>query len=446
MPVNKNIFIHDTDKAALKTLEAIPGFSQVTKAFLSGWNERLMAIDNMATNLKVSEKQLPKYREMLLPICEKLEIEVPDLFIKLDVRPNAYTSGDSKPFIVMTTGLLESMPEELIPTVLAHECGHIACHHVLYRTMGTMIISGLFTAFPLGAVAIYPIKAAFANWMRASELSADRAAILADGTDEKLLEMCMRFAGYPKDMREEMNVEAFIGQAKEYKEMIEKDGMNKAMDFMMHSMADHPLSALRAYEAREWCKSESYRRSKEYFDACRAGLEPREFPLETDEKNLIGKEVSEVKEMISKMGFSDIEVVRNGEKNLFGKNNAVTKVTIGDRTFSEGEWAMKGEKVVLTYYLPYTDEEIMAMHPHEVKMPYSSAYYTGKKKDEVLLALEKLGFDYITTEAVEDVSRDNEKQLEKVIRIDVEGKKGFDRGEWIDLDTAFKIVYHERKN
>ena len=39
------------------------------------------------------------------------------------------TYGDTKPFIVITSGLFETLPDELIPTILAHECGHIACHH-----------------------------------------------------------------------------------------------------------------------------------------------------------------------------------------------------------------------------------------------------------------------------------------------------------------------------
>ena len=83
---------------------------------------------------------MSKYYDMLPPICKKLGIEIPDLYIELDVSPNSYTSGDTKPFIVMTSGLLETLPDELIPTVLAHECGHIACHHVLYSTMGRMIL------------------------------------------------------------------------------------------------------------------------------------------------------------------------------------------------------------------------------------------------------------------------------------------------------------------
>lgn len=75
MPINKNIFIHESDKAALATLKAIPGFTQVLRAFMKFWNEENMHIINMATKTRLSEKQLPEYYNMLFPICEKLGIE-----------------------------------------------------------------------------------------------------------------------------------------------------------------------------------------------------------------------------------------------------------------------------------------------------------------------------------------------------------------------------------
>ena len=164
MAINKNIFLHESDKAALSALQAIPGFTQLMKSYMKSWNEKLFYMQNMSSLVKIDDNQLKKYKDMLVPICEKLDIEVPDLFLQLNPYPNSYTSGDSKPFIVITSGLIENIPERLIPTVLAHECGHIVCHHVLYRTMGQMILNGaIFTLLGQGVSALltYPIRAAF---------------------------------------------------------------------------------------------------------------------------------------------------------------------------------------------------------------------------------------------------------------------------------------------
>ena len=205
------LFTHPSDKAALDALKAIPGFSALMKAFMSSWNEKQFRIMNMSSNLRLSEKQMPKYYQMLPPICEKLGIEIPELYLKLDVHPNAYTSGDTKPFIVLTSGLLETLPDELIPTVLAHECGHIACHHVLYSTMGKILLGGA-SSF-LGGLVTLPVQMAFAYWMRCSEFSADRAAVICDGTPDKMIETCFHFTGYDKDILSEGNIDAFLEQA-----------------------------------------------------------------------------------------------------------------------------------------------------------------------------------------------------------------------------------------
>ena len=254
-------YVHPSDRAALKALMAIPGFTPALKAFMKTWHETQYRIQNMSSCVRISEKQLPEYYDMLPPICEKLRIDVPELYLELDVNANAYTSGDTKPYIVMTSGLLETLPHELIPTVLAHECGHIDCHHVLYSTMGRMILNGAATSlnlFGLGNLVSLPLRIAFFYWMRCSEFSADRAAILCDGGYAKMAEICMRFAGFDKDIHYTANLDAFMEQAEEYKEMVASDKWNKTLEYYTLSTATHPLTAVRAYEAREWTKTEEY--------------------------------------------------------------------------------------------------------------------------------------------------------------------------------------------
>ena len=72
MQINKNIFIHESDKAALAALKSIPVFSQALKLFMKVWNEDNMHIANMAQKVRLSEDQLPEYYEMLFPICDPL--------------------------------------------------------------------------------------------------------------------------------------------------------------------------------------------------------------------------------------------------------------------------------------------------------------------------------------------------------------------------------------
>lgn len=220
----------------------------------------------MSSNLRLGENQLPEYYDMLPPICEKLGIDVPEMYLQLDVNPNAYTSGDDKPFIVVTSGLLDTMPKELILTVIAHECGHIACHHVLYHTMGEMIINGTLSAmdyFGFGKLISVPLQVAFFYWMRCNEYSADRAAVIYDESPEKLIEMCMRFSGYKSDLIDTKNKELFVQQAINYNDYVAGSGWNKTLEFFMLKDCTHPFNSVRAFEANKWTGSQQYSRALE---------------------------------------------------------------------------------------------------------------------------------------------------------------------------------------
>ena len=223
MAVDSNFFIHEDDRAALEALKAIPGFTPFIKAFMKTWNETQFRILNMSSRVRLSEEQLPKYFAMLDPICKTIGIEKPELYLEMNVVPNSYTYGDTDPFIVLTSGLIECLPDELIPTVLAHECGHIACHHTLYRTMGQMILGSAVMLLPgIGTLISLPLKIAFAYWMRCSEFSADRAAVICDGSPDKVIELCMRLSGYSKQIEDTASTDQFLKQALEYKELLKR--------------------------------------------------------------------------------------------------------------------------------------------------------------------------------------------------------------------------------
>ncbi|MBE6118393.1 MAG: PASTA domain-containing protein [Erysipelotrichaceae bacterium] len=439
MPLNKDIFTHESDRAALQALQAIPGFAQLMKMYMNAWNEKLMYINNMASNIRISEEQLPQYYHMLLPVCRKLDIEVPDLFLELNVVPNSYTSGDTKPFIVLTSGLLETLPEELIPTVLAHECGHIVCHHVLYRTMGTLILSGALSLLPLKNIALAPINAALAYWMRCSEFSADRAAILCDGTADKMIDVCARFAGYDKDIPYPLNMEAFMDQAKEYEKLIGENSMNKTMEFMLYANRSHPINAVRAYEARKWAESDSFRKASEYARSYFEGSSVPDIPVPFGEKNLLGRPTQEVRKTLQDAGFTDVRFFRSTERSMFIINDTVTSVKInGKNTYREGDWVNKSDPVEVTYYLPLSNEEAELIHADDVRMPHGAEYYTGKPYQQVEQELRDAGFRYITLTGVQDPAGDG-----TVAEITAAGRN-IRKGAWVNRNTEIRLTYRKK--
>ena len=190
-------FIHPEDAAALQQMESIPGFPTFVKGILSLGLERLQYGMNMASSVRLSEQQLPEIYKHLPPICQKLGINIPEFYLSMDPQPNAWTFGDTRIFVTVTSGLLEMMDDEELDAVLAHECGHILCRHVLYHSVARYILSGIDSLGVLGKLTI-PIQLAFLYWQRKSELSCDRAGAIVT-SPEVVSRTMARLAAGPKE-------------------------------------------------------------------------------------------------------------------------------------------------------------------------------------------------------------------------------------------------------
>ncbi len=249
-------FIHPEDASALKALQAIPGLSSIMKKVMDVGAEQLQTGLNMATKVRLSPTQLPKLYYILPPICERLEIEEPEFYLEMSPVPNAYAFGDTQTAVTVTSALVEMMSEEELTGVVAHECGHIACRHMLYHTLAQVLANatGLFETLAKLAV---PVHYALMYWQRKSELSCDRAAAYIVGP-KATASMLARLAGGPISVTSELNLEELAHQADLYDALC-KDGMwNKTLQTYAVMDRSHPFTAVRVREMLKWTGSPEY--------------------------------------------------------------------------------------------------------------------------------------------------------------------------------------------
>jgi len=249
--------MHPEDASALRQLESIPGFPAFVKSFLSLGFETLQYGINMASAVRLSEKQLPNLYRHLPPICEKLGIDVPEFYLSMDPCPNAWTFGDSRIFITVTSGLVDMMDDEELDAVIAHECGHILCHHVLYHSVARYILQGIDALGLLGKLTI-PIQLAFLYWQRKSELSCDRAGAIVT-SPEVVSRTMARLAAGPKTITKEIDMGQWALQADKYDEIWNSNTWNKALQIYAISGQNHPFSAVRVREVLKWGQSQEYK-------------------------------------------------------------------------------------------------------------------------------------------------------------------------------------------
>lgn len=249
-------FIHSEDAAALRQLESIPGFPALVKKILSLGFEELQYGLNMATAIRLSPTQLPNLYNHLPPICKKLGIQEPELYLQMNPTPNAFTFGDTRIFITITSGLVEMMESEELDAVIAHECGHIVCHHVLYHSIAQIIFSGAASLGILGHLAM-PIQLALLYWSRKSELSCDRCGSVIT-SPEVITRVMARLSGGPRSITQEINFEEWARQADKYDEIKNENLWNKSLQIYAIAKEDHPFAAVRVREILKWGQSPQY--------------------------------------------------------------------------------------------------------------------------------------------------------------------------------------------
>jgi len=284
--MNINELIHPEDAKALKALKSIPTLPKVMeKVFEYGYDEIAWS-ENVTTNLRLSETQMPEIYNRLPPICERLGIPVPELYLQMSPIANAWTSGHKKVYIVLSLGLVKRVKDEELDAVLAHECGHILCQHVLYQTLANAIftfgdtIADSFVGM-IGNFAMKPIRQALMLWSRASELTADRVACLFVPA-ATLAKVLARISMIPKYIVDGMDFNAWGEQGRDYEALKNGTTWNKIVHWMADYDSDHPYTPVRVYEAMKWEKT----------DTC-TWLRSNEFKLEFPEDREQPKKVEE---------------------------------------------------------------------------------------------------------------------------------------------------------
>lgn len=256
------VFQHPLDAAATATLRRVRGFDRLVSLFLEYGFERLQYVHNMSGSIRVTERQLPQLLGMLRESCEVMGVPEPELYVQQG-EVNAYTAGHNHPYIVLLSGLLDTMNDEEIMGVIAHEVGHIKCGHVLYKQMSRGIVPFLDlvgkATLGVGALVGMGVESALLVWDRRSELSADRAALLVMQDVNVCNSMLMKIAGGGHRFAEELVLEEFLNQAKKYREDTEDESkLDKFYRFIAGSKANHPFAIERCHALLEWEESGEY--------------------------------------------------------------------------------------------------------------------------------------------------------------------------------------------
>ncbi|MBL1209196.1 M48 family metallopeptidase [Geminocystis sp. GBBB08] len=252
-------FRHPLDLKATTQLKQIPGLDLALRGLLGGVAEDFFYLNNIASSILINDKQLPDLHNLLLSACEILDIEPPQLYIRQNPIPNAYTLAirGKKPFIVIHTSLLEILTDEEIQAVIAHELGHLKCEHGVYLSLANIMVLAANLIPSWGTLLAQSLQNQLLQWVRCAEFSCDRSALLVVQDPRIVMSLLMKLTGGSPRFASKLNLEAFMEQVKEYKTISNSD-IGKMLQEMQTSSLTHPLPILRAKEIENWSTSPNY--------------------------------------------------------------------------------------------------------------------------------------------------------------------------------------------
>lgn len=303
---------HPADRAALRSLNAIPGFSELIRKIVGLFGQRALRLFFQANAVQVGPRQYGWVHDLHRRVLETLDLGwEPELFVSQTPFVNAGALGVDEPFVLINSAALDVLDPAELETVLAHEVGHIASDHVLHRTVLTLLLLLGQRQLPIAGIGIQALVLAMAEWNRKSELSSDRAALLGTQNPEAVMSALMKLAGGSHSHGQDLTLNEFIQQSDEYQEDASlADAVFKVMNLLGST---HPFHVLRVGELRRWIHEGHYDRilRGEYL---RRSEEPRRYG--EDAREAASYYGSTVKRAIRKLSRFFDEAARGGPVEL----------------------------------------------------------------------------------------------------------------------------------
>jgi Zn-dependent protease with chaperone function len=256
--ISPRAYEHPADKGAMATLRSVPGVGDVLKTLNSLFNERAERLMAVASHVRVGETQYPVLEKLRTESAEILDLpKVPKLYVARDPRAIAQTRGIDEPFIVLSTGMVEALDTEALRFVIGHEMGHVLSGHAVLLTLLDRLLrlQRSVAWVPLGVIGLRAVIAALYEWQRKSELSCDRAGLLASQDPRAALRAHLFLAGATDPSQ--IDIPSFLEQAKEYEEV--EDIRDSVIKLLAVEHQPHPFAVVRASQLQRWAASEEYR-------------------------------------------------------------------------------------------------------------------------------------------------------------------------------------------
>lgn len=203
-------FAHPEDLQAIRNVEKLKPLSWITSRIEDVGNQLYYQTNALGSCVRLTEETDPHHYYILKDICKILDYPtVPDLYSTRSYSTDIQLSGETKPIMVVSDFILNNYDDDLLYFKFGRAITRMKSGHLkLYVAVNTLMTV-------TGAGVSDSVKLAMANWMRKSELTADRGGLLACQSIRSAMTVLMNVAGMPIHEAQKVDYGTYISECKD---------------------------------------------------------------------------------------------------------------------------------------------------------------------------------------------------------------------------------------
>lgn len=257
---------HSADRVALEALRKIPLLDKIMAGYLDFTSKSSLHMEISGDCYRVAEKTCPRVYNLYQTALRRLNMDrEPELFIKHEYDYNAFASGTKENFIVINSSLVENLTDGELLMVIGHELGHIKSGHMLYYSLARNIKSVIGVLGGMSSLLSTGLGFALMEWHRRSELTADRAGMIAAMDYNQVQSSMIKIMGYGSVKDIDFSYDDIVEQQKEF-DLAKESAIGKLIYGNLVLEMTHPWMVLRIKELADWNKSGEFEKLAKKYD------------------------------------------------------------------------------------------------------------------------------------------------------------------------------------
>ncbi|OBQ08317.1 MAG: peptidase M48 [Anabaena sp. LE011-02] len=254
---------HPFDKKALASLQNMPGLSPLLKKVNEYGIDRLLRLQSIASEIRVTPRNFPQLYQPLLEACQILDVTtIPELYLFRGTgHIQTYIIGVEKPIVGINIEAMEWLNYDELLFIFGYEIARIKSQHMIYHQMSIVMpvlkiwISS--TTLGLGGLIASGVELALYNWVMMAKFTADRAGLLACQDIDVATTALMKLAGLPEEYLTPHVIEDFLIQSREFAAN-SVDGLDQVTKILSYSDSNLSWLVMRTGELLKWVDSGEY--------------------------------------------------------------------------------------------------------------------------------------------------------------------------------------------